>query len=403
MAHVKFYMRTYKDDAPKKLGLYLSFDSISYKRFTTNIHVRPSDWDKRNARLKTTCIQRRVIQPKLDELLVTIENELENMNGSSFYSICSRVSSLVKPGASKTISGSIIQVYDKFLSLTKIAPNTIKKHKATKDRLERFYGSKMRIEQLNPINFEEWKQGLFNEGLVDDTVAKHVKNLRRVLSWSFNMEIHDNKIFQKPFFTISLQSKSDQVSLSLHDVELLTNLTVNQFQEKVRDLFLIMLYTGQRWSEVANFRKQDFDGNVWNVRPKKTQNRMTDISIPMVGWIANAKPLIEKYSGDLPKLTEQYFNREIKEICLTAGIDERVRLQRFYSGNAEFIECMKFEKVSAHTARRSFVTIMANELGLPLNLIMEITGHKSLRTLQKYLQPNTTQLIKALEKTKSGI
>ena len=46
-----------------------------------------------------------------------------------------------------------------------------------------------------------------------------------------------------------------------------------------------------------------------------------------------------------------------------------------------------YERVSSHTARRSFITIMKNKK-IPDKVIMSYTGHRSLEVFNKYYKPN---------------
>ena len=46
-----------------------------------------------------------------------------------------------------------------------------------------------------------------------------------------------------------------------------------------------------------------------------------------------------------------------------------------------------YERISSHTARRSFITIMKNKK-IPDKVIMSYTGHKSLEVFNKYYKPN---------------
>jgi integrase len=45
------------------------------------------------------------------------------------------------------------------------------------------------------------------------------------------------------------------------------------------------------------------------------------------------------------------------------------------------------DRISSHTARRSFITIMKNKK-IPDKVIMGFTGHKSLEVFNKYYKPN---------------
>ena len=57
----------------------------------------------------------------------------------------------------------------------------------------------------------------------------------------------------------------------------------------------------------------------------------------------------------------------------------------------EIIESISpfYERISSHTARRSFITIMKNEK-IPDKVIMSFTGHKSLEVFNKYYKPNAS-------------
>ena len=46
-----------------------------------------------------------------------------------------------------------------------------------------------------------------------------------------------------------------------------------------------------------------------------------------------------------------------------------------------------YERISSHTARRSFITIMKNKK-IPDKVIMSYTGHRSLEVFNKYYKPN---------------
>ena len=46
-----------------------------------------------------------------------------------------------------------------------------------------------------------------------------------------------------------------------------------------------------------------------------------------------------------------------------------------------------YNRISSHTARRSFITIMKNKK-IPDKIIMGYTGHRSLEVFNKYYKPN---------------
>ena len=55
-----------------------------------------------------------------------------------------------------------------------------------------------------------------------------------------------------------------------------------------------------------------------------------------------------------------------------------------------------YKRISSHTARRSFITIMLNQ-GVPAKVIMSITGHTSLSVFIAYYKPDDDFKIKSME------
>ena len=89
----------------------------------------------------------------------------------------------------------------------------------------------------------------------------------------------------------------------------------------------------------------------------------------------------------MPSITSQKFNVYIKEVFKEAGYTHTVK--KTTRVGSDIIETINpyHERISSHTARRSFITIMKNKK-IPDKVIMEFTGHKSLEVFNKYYKPN---------------
>jgi len=68
-----------------------------------------------------------------------------------------------------------------------------------------------------------------------------------------------------------------------------------------------------------------------------------------------------------------------------AEIDELVTIAKTKGGEIIEISKPKYQWVSAHTARRTFATLMF-KAGFPSISIMKITGHKDERSFLKYIK-----------------
>jgi integrase/recombinase XerD len=56
---------------------------------------------------------------------------------------------------------------------------------------------------------------------------------------------------------------------------------------------------------------------------------------------------------------------------------------------------VRIKGASTHSMRRTALTNLSNA-GVPLRVIMEISGHKNLSSLQRYLEVQPEQLVKAI-------
>ena len=86
-------------------------------------------------------------------------------------------------------------------------------------------------------------------------------------------------------------------------------------------------------------------------------------------------------------MTEQELGRRLKEICKNLGGSflETYDVRRTQGGKVVVERKAKWEKVSAHTARRTGATIL-HLAGVPDYQLMRITGHRTLVNFQRYLK-----------------
>ena len=116
------------------------------------------------------------------------------------------------------------------------------------------------------------------------------------------------------------------------------------------------------------------------------------------------KAILDKYNDipfkdnkALPNYTNQAMNRDLKELCKLAEINDPIRITS-YKGNVRIDEIHpKWELVGTHTGRRSFV-VNALSLGIPPNVVMKWTGHSDYKAMKPYI--DIVDSIKASSMTK---
>ena len=109
-----------------------------------------------------------------------------------------------------------------------------------------------------------------------------------------------------------------------------------------------------------------------------------------------AMTILVKYDFILPLISNQKQNERIKEVIKKVGLSHEVQYTRTKGVVQEIFIKQFHERISTHTARRSFITIMRNK-GIADKTIMSISGHKDIKTFNMYHQVDDTARVKAVQ------
>ena len=219
--------------------------------------------------------------------------------------------------------------------------------------------------------------------LYDNTLERYIKIIKTFLRWSLK------KGYSPPMAFTEIRIKkheTDDVALTREEVQLIESADLNEKKDKCRDLFLIGVYSGQRWSDYSCFDKSDLRDGVIHKRAQKTG------SISYIPLHDNLKAILDKYKWKLPKISSQKFNINIQNICKDLKINNKIKFTHS-KGNFKKEEIKeKWEKIGSHTARRTYITLAA-ENNVPDHEIMAITGIRDSKTLQKYKKINIKTIV----------
>jgi integrase/recombinase XerD len=145
--------------------------------------------------------------------------------------------------------------------------------------------------------------------------------------------------------------------------------------DRDRALFGILLYCGCRVSEALELTTDDIKGDVLTLRKGTTKGKIATRQIDIHPRLSE---LLKSYS---PAPGYLFPGRHGKGRMTRAAADLILR---------EACAVVGLEGVSTHSFRRTALTTMSNA-GIPLRVIQEISGHKSLSELQKYLEVKPEQ------------
>ncbi|MFV0175015.1 site-specific integrase [Empedobacter falsenii] len=250
------------------------------------------------------------------------------------------------------------------------------------------------------ITFESINQSFYNDFLKfsvatkkqsANTLHRNIGLFKTFLHWSVKNKKSTNLDFIE--FVKPKKQPTTEIALNINQVTEIYNfdLSKNKRLEQVRDLFLIGCLTGQRFSNYSNFSKKDVVGNTILVPDCKNKEKL--LSIPL---LKVTKQILTKYDYNLPIITNQKFNEYIKEVFELADFKMNTKQIRHFGKEINEENIPFYKRISSHTARRSFITIMLNQ-GVPAKVIMSITGHTSLSVFIAYYKPDDDFKIKSME------
>lgn len=298
----------------------------------------------------------------------------------------------------KAIGNSFFSVYDLFIKEKKDdktdaanSISTIKRYEYNKTLLESFenyINKKIHFNRIDKKFYNTFISFCISEKKHStNTLSRNIGLFKTFMYWALENSYTYKSDF-KEFKNIKKEI-TDEVALTMEQVTEIFNydFSKNLRLERVRDLFVFGCVTGMRYSNYSKVRKTDLSSNFIKVRDRK-DNKKT-LSIPLNDY---SSFILKKYDYKLPKITNQKFNDYIKEVIKKVGYTDDVK--KTYKVGKEIIETISpfNERVSSHTARRSFITIMKNKK-IPDKVIMSYTGHKSLEVFNQYYKPNNDEKI----------
>jgi site-specific recombinase XerD len=275
----------------------------------------------------------------------------------------------------------------------KVCPGMLRSYRVMKNRLLAFQRSrKLKITFdsfdfnfyeafVNYLTYEHlhMRRNISLRGLKKNSVGTSIKQLRIFLrdrarrKVILPIDLADFKI---------LDEETDAIYLSPQEIRTLYDMDLSQHSHlgRFRDLFVLGSLTGLRFSDYSIIKPEDIREGMLYKKQSKSDHWVVIPLRPEAFEI-----LAERFKGKVPKTTNEELNRHIKTIGKLAGLDTPIKAS-YKKGNQDIeIVKPKYSWITSHTCRRSFCT---NEFlaGTPVELIMKISGHKSVKDFYKYIR-----------------
>ena len=401
--------------SPTALYLFFSPDKSCRIKYRTNYKILPKSWDFEKERLKPSASGALEFNVELNNLANCCTREAMRKKETNQFLSKEDYKQIVQDCIDRDNAVnseiSISHLKTQFLSYKSnfVKEGTLKEYRTVFKGLEDFEkhkGTKLILREMDGKFLDQFEVFLSRkkntndgdkEGLLNDTIHKYISTLKVFLKWCNDNDylVHPD-VFKTQKTNFKKKAYNEIIALSESEIQKLMNhdLSDRPSLERVRDLFCLLCFTGQRFEDLINFDPKDIKNNAWDFISVKVKKR---VIVPFEGYIAPAKDILERIGYSVPKISNQKFNEYIKTVGKLAGMDEIIKITRYSGKQKLVIEKRKYDFLSSHVGRRSMVTNLLSR-NVPITLVQKLTAHSDIRTLMKYESANTDSLIDALNK-----
>lgn len=365
--------------------------------FSTKLKCNVSEWNAKRQIVKGASENSKTINQMLDGIRAKINKIWLELENNDMLVTASKLKELYLGNGQQQRSYTFLGVYDLYLAWYKkrlkagevgnrVVEAVTAKRQHLIDYLSSLGMNDVFIDEVTRAWFEDIKLFLLVEKrLKVNTSAKTMACYKAVLEYAVN---HDY-LEKNPFRGLTVKKEyTDPDFLELEHLEILENYEFeNATFDRVRDFFIFCCYTGLAWTDYDALTQSEVveqAGGLW-LDSQRQKGRSQNYGKYFTPISEKALEIYHKYGSNvenLPKMTNQTFNRFLKEIQAVVGIERG----KGKSG----LHC--------HLARHTFVWLALNKWELEKDLIIEMVGHSSKRMLDFYAKIGNERVVSGFER-----
>ena len=361
-----------RQDGTRDIKIYAYLDGEK-KYFSTGLKVKEEEWNSKSGAVKKSHPLSLAYNARINNLYRRIEEHIlsggtldnfEIQEDKGKYHLVKFLTEFIAEG-------------DK--GLLGLSRGTLNIYRATLSRLELYESTKGKKLTFKDITADfERELAAFLQQYADCSlpgISKHMKILKRVMAVAQERKLHHNEAYKK--YKVHRTTKTNKIYLTKEEIAALESLDLSgqPTLEVERDRFLVAYYLLQRFSDVTSLGRDNFfESNGRKFVRYKSQKTGQEAILPAS---QKAIDILERYDYKMNFSNNQQANRELKNICALAGINQTV---------AQGDQVLpKSRLVTTHTARRSAATNLYLE-GASLKTIADLGGWENTETLRVYLR-----------------
>jgi integrase len=393
MATVSYHLRNAKAAEPTPIFMLLYADGKQTK-VKTGLRIHPNQWDTQGQKAKTRGKGMASTNGQTNDDLASMGKRAIEFYGQK--RLIGRLPTGVEiwEAIKPTVGGTVVAEspprplpdFDKYIegARKRLSAATINSKRTTLGHLAAF--SELLPKPLEYTDFTREFKDEFTaylsgqKGMADSSVNRQLMVVKSFLAYAAD---HG----RTPRIDVSgwnwKYKEPEIIALTAEELVAIQELSdLSPSLENARDLFLLMCLTGLRYSDAMRLKPEHDRGELLHLAAKKTGNVLQV-------YIRKAlRPILNRYwAGKLRLIDGQGLRNHIRELGRRAGIDTPTETISYYAQTSQPVREThpKYKLLGTHSGRRTFVTLSIDR-GAPVDVVMQATGHKNYKTLQRYNQ-----------------
>lgn len=349
--------------------------------FSTKVYLKPEQWDAKRRMVKNHP-NANGLNRMLYEHIASIEQaELVLWQQGKPLSLGLLKNSIEKP---ETNNRSFISFYKDEVASSTLKESTKLNHLSTLELLQEFKKNVF----FTDLTFDfvsSFDNYLQSKGYHLNTIAKHMKHLKRFINVAINKEYMDiQKYAFRKYKIKTIEGRHTHLSPEeLQKLELVQLEEKFEKLQKTKDAFLFCCYAGLRYSDFVNLSPAniiEYHKETWLIY--KSVKTGIEVRIPLyLLFEGKGIHILQRYKNDLSSFfnlkDNSNINKDLHMLAKLAKIDKRI---------------------SFHTARHTNATLLLYN-GANITTVQKLLGHKSVKTTQVYANIMDITVVRDLEKT----
>ena len=242
----------------------------------------------------------------------------------------------------------------------------------------------------------QFESYLITKGLSPGTIAGLCNSLKAIVKWS---ALYGSKIaIDIDQFKIKVQESKPKVYLSDEEIVRIYYFDIDSIKArpqlkrtlaKVRDHFVLSCFIGQRYSDTLRITPNNFHGaakdTFQTIQLKTGNSAILNFDRIYGRYPKIVKEILEKYKYTAPWSGHlSNYNHYLHLLCKMVGLDEEIKFEYKIKNVIHEKTYKKYELISSHVARRSFITNAVNR-GINNSVTKKASGHISDSSFNRYV------------------